>query len=214
MIIILGLLFVIIGVGLCGLAGTIREKNLQVKQNKSTGNYNFKYGFFICIVSGIFSAMLNLAFVFGKPIADIAKDYIGNLESTFSANSPIWSLALTGAFITNLLYCGILLLGKKTWRKYVEQGTRTYWFWTMLMGILWFSGVTLYGAGASSLGEIGVTVAWIILMAVTGLVGNIWGILSGEWKDIPKSAHQYMIKGLSFLIVSIFLVSLGQYLSP
>ncbi|MCK4967220.1 hypothetical protein KAS50_09315 [bacterium] len=210
MVIILGLLFAVIGVGFCGHAGVIREKSFQKKQDKST---NFKIGFLVCLVSGIFSAMLNMAFVFGKPIADTARNYIGNSGTDFIANTPIWSLALLGAFVTNLLYCGILLLRRGTWRKYGESGTKKYWFRTMLMGILWMSGISLYGVGASSLGKVGAVVAWIILMAVTVIVGNIWGFLSGEWKDTPRNARLRMMQGLSFLIISIFFVSLGQYMS-
>ena len=34
-----------------------------------------------------------------------------------------------------------------------------------------------------------------------------------EWKDVPKKAHRCMMQGLSFLIISILFVSLGQYMS-
>ena len=75
------------------------------------------------------------------------------------------------------------------------------------------SGVALYGAGASCLGKLGATVAWIILMSTTVFVGNLWGVLAGEWKNTPRKAHRPMIQGLVLLIIAILLVSLGNYIS-
>jgi L-rhamnose-H+ transport protein len=220
MVIILAMLVTVGGVGLCGLAGIIREgsrlagsqASFQDRQSESADHFKFKWGFLVCLASGVLNAMLNLAFVFGSPIAEVAKTYLGQTGVSFRANNAIWSLALLGAFITNLLYCGMLLLRKGSWKKYSQPGTGIYWFWTFLMGTIWMSGVALYGAGASSLGKLGATVAWIILMATTVLVGNVWGILSGEWKGTPKKARQRMVQGLILLVSSIVLVSLGRYL--
>lgn len=212
MVIILGILVTVGGVGLCGSAGMIRERSFQERQSELAGGFKFKWGFLVCLASGMLNAMLNLAFVFGSPIAEAAKTYLGDGGGSFRANNAIWFLALSGAFITNLLYCGMLLLRKGSWKKYGRSGTGIYWFWTFLMGTIWMSGVALYGAGASSLGKLGATVAWIILMATTVLVGNVWGILSGEWKGAPKKARQRMMQGLSLLVGSIVLVSLGRYL--
>jgi len=131
----------------------------------------------------------------------------------FRAGNAVWVLALLGAFVTNLIYCGGCLLFKGSWKNYRQSRTGIYWFYAFLMGTLWMTGVALYGAGASSLGKLGTTVAWIILMASTVLVGNVWGILSGEWKDASKKAHHRMAQGLLLLIGAIVLVSLGNYVS-
>jgi L-rhamnose-H+ transport protein len=80
------------------------------------------------------------------------------------------------------------------------------------MGVLWMGGVALYGAGASSLGKVGSTVAWIILMAMTVFAGNVWGLICGEWRGASVKALRPMIVGLTFLMVSIILVSIGNYL--
>ena len=69
-----------------------------------------------------------------------------------------------------------------------------------------------YGAGACALGKLGATVSWIILMATTVLMGNVWGFLSGEWKGSPEKAKNIMYFGLIFLLGSIVSVSLGNYL--
>ena len=212
LVIIVGMLVTIAGVAFCGVAGMIKEAGQAAEQGDNASRSNFKLGFLVCLVSGIFNAMLNLAFVFGAPIAEVAKEYVAGPTAAFRAGNAIWVLALAGAFVTNLGYCGWLMLRRGTWKNYTSPQTGTYWFWAFLMGTLWFGGVALYGAGASTLGKLGTTVAWIILMATSVLVGNVWGILSGEWKDAPKTAYRRMAQGLILLIGSIILVSLGQYM--
>jgi L-rhamnose-H+ transport protein len=214
-IIILGMVLTIAGVALCGRAGMIKEKHTNSDDASGAKKRNmFKYGLLVCLSSGILNSLLNLAFVFGTPIADTARNYLSDAALiNFRASNAIWVLALLGAFITNLLYCGSCLLVNRSWRNYTQSQTGIYWFYAFLMGTLWMTGVALYGAGASSLGKLGATVAWIILMATTVLIGNIWGIVSGEWKDAPKKAHKHMAQGLLLLIIAILLVSLGNYIS-
>jgi len=212
MVIIFAMLVNIVGVVLCGSAGMLKEKT-QEQKTEGFGGYKFKWGLVVCITSGILNAMLNLALVSGGEIAKVAKEYVAETAADFRVGNAIWAVALSGAFITNLVYCGGLLLRKGTWKNYRREGTSSYWFWTFLMGLIWMSGVALYGASATTLGDIGKTVAWIILMATTVLIGNVWGILSGEWTGTAKKARQRMAQGLLLLIVSIVLVSVGQYLT-
>ena len=63
-----------------------------------------------------------------------------------------------------------------------------------------------------SLGKVGTTVAWIIITATSVIAGNFWGFVSGEWKGAGKKAMVPMSFGLVFLIGSIGLVSLGNYI--
>ena len=101
-------------------------------------------------------------------------------------------------------------LRKGSWKKFAEPETGGYWFWTFLMGVMWMGGYALYGVSASVFGKMGTTVAWIILMALTVLTGNIWGFVTGEWKEASGKARTRMIQGLALLLFSIVLVSLGS----
>jgi len=209
--ILLGLLITIVGVGLCGSAGMLRERGQQASNKDEKIKPKFKLGFFVCIASGILNAMLNLAFVFGAPLAEIAKTHMeSSALVNFRAGNVIWSLALSGSFVSNFFYCGWLLIHRKSWKKFSEPGTGSHWFWTFLMGAMWMGGYALYGAGASTFGKLGPAVAWIILMASTVVTGNIWGFVGGEWKDAPAKARTRMIQGIAVLVASIIVVSLGS----
>ena len=80
------------------------------------------------------------------------------------------------------------------------------------MGAIWIGCIMLYGAGASNLGKLGTTIGWLILMAVTVLTGNIWGVATGEWKTAPAKARLRMAQGVLLLIGSVALVSVGKAL--
>src|SRR5262249_47356119 len=66
MFIMLGVLIVLAGVSLCGLAGRRREKAAQEKQASLQGK--FASGFLLAFVSGILGSMLNLGLAFGGVI--------------------------------------------------------------------------------------------------------------------------------------------------
>lgn len=212
MVIILAMLVTVGGVTLCGAAGILRDRAVQENRAEQNKPRKFKLGFLLCMVSGILSSMLNLAFDFGQPIAEVARAHLGQLSTTFRANNAIWLLVLLGGFIPNFLYCVYLLLRKGSWKKYSGSGTGLYWFWAFLMGAVWISCIVLYGAGASSLGKLGTTVGWLILMAVTVLIGNLWGVITGEWGQAPRKAQQRMVQGLSLLIGAVMMVGLGKLL--
>ena len=208
--ILFGLLVTVIGVALCGAAGVLRERDATQGEAGKSARRQFKLGFAVCIASGLLNAMLNLAFVFGAPIAEVAKTHITGAGVNFRAGNATWAMALLGSFVTNALYCGWLLIRNGTWRKFGEPGTGNCWFLTFLMGAMWMGGYALYGAGASTLGKLGATVGWIILMASTVLTGNLWGVLTGEWRGAPPKARSRMVRGLALLTVSIVLVSLSS----
>ncbi len=194
----------ILGVFFCGQAGQIRQGSGSARGS------SFRVGLVVCIASGILSAMLNLAFDFGAPIAQIARDHLGETASSFQVNNAIWFLALPGGFVPYLVYCGALFVRRGTASRYVQGQVGGHWGRSFLMGILWFGCIMLYGAGASHMGDLGTTVAWLVLMAVTVVVGNLWGILSGEWRGADPRAVKKMTWGTLLLLGSVIIVGLSK----
>ena len=71
------------------------------------------------------------------------------------------------------------------------------------MGILWMSGFALYGAGARTLGNLGLSLGWSILMSSMVLVANISGLLTGEWDAAPQQSKRQLLLGILVLLVAI-----------
>ncbi len=77
------------------------------------------------------------------------------------------------------------------------------------MGVLWMAGVSVYGAGASALGDLGPIIGWPLFMSMVIITGNIWGFATGEWKQGPRAALRVNLAGVALLIVAIIVISVG-----
>jgi L-rhamnose-H+ transport protein len=104
----------IVGVALCAFAGDLRDK--QMGQTEVPGTLNRKLAFpvalTICILAGIFSAMLNFGFAFGEPIVDAARQLGYTKDEGVNA---LWLVAIPAGGLLNVGYCFYLLKQRKSW---------------------------------------------------------------------------------------------------
>ncbi|MFB3903587.1 MAG: L-rhamnose/proton symporter RhaT [Acidobacteriota bacterium] len=210
-VILVAMVVCVIGVTFCGTAAAIRESD-EKSSKRDQKQVSYKLALSVCIISGILSSMLNFAFTFGVPIATVAKSRLPAPGSDFLASNTVWLVALAGGFVPFFLYCLFLLLSKGSWRNFGRSGTGVNWLWAALMGVIWIGCITLYGASAALMGGLGTTVGWLILMSVTVVTANIWGLATGEWKGAPSKARQRMLRGVVLLIGSVILVGVGKSL--
>jgi L-rhamnose-H+ transport protein len=200
---ILGTIVMTVGLVFLAHAGRIRERDLSQTSSAS----GFTIGLVICVLSGIFSSMLNFSFLFGDELRLRA---LRTGASTAMAANPIWALTVTGGFLANLVYCVYLLGRNNTWSVYRKRGSPVYWLLGVSMGLLWFSGTVLYGVGAASLGTLGGIVGWPIFMTLDIIVALFWGAASGEWKGASRRAVTYCWVGIAILLLSIGVISMAN----
>jgi len=204
MALIAGTAVMVLGLVLLALAGRSREHDLGVRNGVRSG---FTIGLVICILSGIFSSMMNFSFVFGDELRLRA---LQSGASNAMAANPIWALTVTGGFVANFLYCIYLLNKNHTWSVFGEGNPSVYWPLGISMGLLWFGGTVIYGAGAASLGSLGAIVGWPIFMTIDIIAALFWGAISGEWKGASRRAMVYNWMGVAVLLVAIALISAGN----
>jgi L-rhamnose-H+ transport protein len=197
-----GLVIVVFGIILCAKAGGV--KNAPVNAQGSGSRY--RAGLLICIGSGIFSSMLNLALAFGAPVAEAAVE-AGATPS--AAQNAIWALAVGGGSIANIGYTLYLLGRNKTWGGFSAAGSARNLVLAAVMGILWMAGVSVYGAGAAAMGDLGAVMGWPLFMSMVIITGNVWGFATGEWKGAPAAAMRLNLAGVAVLIVAIVVISIG-----
>ncbi len=200
----IGTAIMIVGLLFLALAGKRRERDAGASGTPRSG---FALGLVICIFSGIFSSMLNFSFVFGDEIRIRA---LATGASNSMAANPIWSLTVTGGFLSNLVYCVYLLNKNKTWSVYCEGNPSTYWLLGGLTGLLWYGGVVAYGMGAASLGKLGGIVGWPVFMTLDIIAGIFWGAVTGEWKQASRRAVTYCWAGVGILVFAIVMISIGN----
>jgi L-rhamnose-proton symport protein (RhaT) len=206
LLVILSVVTLLLGVALAAVAGKKRDASIA-DGSATVEKGKFAAGLAICVFSGIFSGMLNMAFAFSQPVVKAGME---TGASSFGALNAVWMVALAGGFIANAVYTGYLLTRNKTWANFTLPGTGKSWAIGLGMAILWTGGVILYGRGAASMGQTGAVIGWPLFMAVIIFVSTIWGFVSGEWKGSSSQARQYMVAGMVVLLIASALVGLAN----
>ena len=215
-LVLLGIGVCVIGIIVCGIAGTMKEKELaagkaDVEDNK---DYRFGLGIFVAIVSGVLSACFNFGIEAGKSMADAANliwqaSHHGQ-GSFLYQNNVTYIIILWGGLTTNLIWCIILNARNKTFSNYTDVKTpllKNYIF-CALAGTTWFLQFFFYGMGESRMGN-GAS-SWILHMAFIILIANTWGLFLKEWKGVSKKAIATVITGIVTIIISVLIVGYGN----
>jgi L-rhamnose-H+ transport protein len=151
--------------------------------------------------------MLNFGFVFGDPIKQAAVAMGARADM---AGNALWAPAMAGGFLANAGYAIYLLNKNKTWGLYSSPHARgSYWLGAIIMGILWFGGISIYGMGASTMGPLGGVLGWPVFMSMVIVTANIHGVLSGEWAGTSAKARGLSWLGIGILIVAIIVISMA-----
>jgi L-rhamnose-H+ transport protein len=199
-----GTAVMVIGLYLLAVAGRTRERDLRTDGGARS---DFTAGLVICILSGVFSSMLNFSFVFGDELRVRA---LQEGASVAMAANPIWALTVTGGFVVNFLYCAYLLNKNHTWSAFGKANGIVYWLLGITMGVLWFGGTMVYGMGAAYLGSLGAIVGWPIFMTVDIMAALFWGAASGEWRGASHRAVAYGWAGVAVLLLAIAVIAAGS----
>lgn len=219
-IVLAGILVCVVGIIICGKAGTMKEKDLKIDREAASDNkdYHFHIGLLVSIVSGILSACFNFGLEAGKPMADVANQIWkstnpGDINFLFQ-NNVTYVVVLWGGLTTNLIWCVTLNARNKSFADYTNKKTpllRNYIF-CALAGTTWFLQFFFYGMGESKLGN-GAS-SWILHMAFIILIANLWGLALKEWKGATKKTIRTVVTGILVIGLSILIVGYGNAIKP
>lgn len=195
-----GIVLVLVGIILCGIAGRSKERAqaAHVSETTQRRSSSFAKGLVLAIVAGTGSALQNFGLAFGGPLLRRAAELGAGQSSQANA---IWAPLLTATFIPYLLYCAWLWRKNHTWSLFFAPNISRYWLLGILMGGLWFSSIVIYGAAAVHMADLGPVLGWPIFMSSIILTSNVWGLAVGEWKGAPRSSLVTMFVGLAGLIL-------------
>jgi L-rhamnose-H+ transport protein len=198
-LVVVGVALVIIGVGICAVAGRRREaaQGQVVDPKKASVGRGLLY----CTISGVGSALVGIGLWLGAPIGRAA-EHLG-ASAAWSPNT-IWLPLMVAGGIPNLIYC-LYLIGKNhTGNRFAKPATGAYFILAGIMGVFWFGSTLMYGIAVAPLGT---AIAWPIFMSLIVIVASIWGVLTGEWKGAGKQPLQIMYSGVAVLILAIIVLS-------
>jgi len=201
-LIFLGVLAIIVGVALCGLAGKHREAALQ--QASAVARKGFWGGFLLAFVSGILGSMLNLGLAFGGSIQRAAQEHGA---SAAMMSNAVWLPCLYAGFLPGVIYCYMLMRKNGNLSKLKLPGTWYYWLAAASMGLLWFGSIILYSISTVKLGDLGTSIGWPLFLASIVVASTIFGAVTGEWAQTGTRPIRTMIAGVSFLVLAIGVLS-------
>jgi len=227
-IVLVGVLVCLLGIFICGRAGTMKERELSSQEKKLAGQkfnverelaaeqkkesfqqFNLKKGLIVAIFSGIMSACFNFGIEAGKPMAEQA---VAEGWNPLFQNNVTYVVLLWGGLTTNFIWCVILNIKNRSFKDYVDSSTpiaRNYLF-SAIAGTTWYLQFFFYGMGESKLGN-GAS-SWILHMAFIILVANMWGIVLKEWGKVSQKTKNTFLVGLLAILLSVLLVGYGNYL--
>ena len=130
--------------------------------------------------------------------------------SDIAAVNTLWLPIFLFGFVPTLVYCIYLFVRNGSWRAFAQPATVPNWFIGMLMGLLFVTGLSLYGIGSLRLGTMGPVLGFPVYTSAMVLSANTAGFLTGEWRESPRSAYIYEILGILLLIGSIVVIAAGN----
>jgi L-rhamnose-H+ transport protein len=211
LLVLAGVVVCLIGIGICGKAGVMKERELPEEQKKaSIQEFNLRKGLIVATISGILSACFNFGIEAGKPMAEIAVQQGSN---PLFQNNVIFVVLLWGGLTTNLLWCILLNARNRTFGDYTNKQTplANNYFFAAVAGTTWFLQFFFYGMGESKLGN-GAS-SWILHMAFIIMVSSLWGITLREWKGVSRRTFATIILGILTIMASVLLVGYGNSLA-
>ena len=125
--VLLGVLACLAGIGISGLAGMSKERELSPEQKLETvKEFNFGKGMLVATFSGVMSSCFAYGLAAGKPLAQITKGVLlQHGGSDLWQNLPVLIVVLWGGFTTNFVWCVILNIRNRSSHEYLNLSPRS-----------------------------------------------------------------------------------------
>jgi L-rhamnose-H+ transport protein len=209
-LVLLGVLICLLGIGISGKAGMMKEGELSKEEQKaSVPEFSLVKGLIIAVLSGILSSFFNFGIEAGKPMAELA---VAAGTNPLYQNNVTFVVILWGGLTTNFIWTTILSIRNRSYGDFVNRQTPLVnnMMFSAMAGTTWFLQFFFYGMGESKLGN-GAS-SWILHMSTIILTANMWGIYRREWKGVARKTKWTITLGIAVILLSVFLVGIGNSL--
>jgi L-rhamnose-H+ transport protein len=221
LLILAGTGITLVAVTLCGWAGYHREHAAQ-QQGRRAGFAEHesamsqadptRKGYMLMlaavIISGVLSAFTNIAL--GDAGVLLERVRLAGAAPQW-APFAVWPVVLVGGSIVNLAYAAVFLSRHHTWSNF-GGGAREV-FNPALGACMWMGGVALYSSATTYLGILGVSIGFALFTIILILCGQLAGLFTGEWRQIPRKIFGRFAAGVVLLFVAIIVFGAANYYS-
>lgn len=121
-VILFGIFVCLVGITVAGFAGISKERVMSPEQQKvAIEEFDLRKGIFVAVVSGIMSACFAYGLAAGDPIKTLTMQHgTGQLWQGL----PVLVVVLLGGFLTNFVWCLVLLSRNKTGYQFFHSRVR------------------------------------------------------------------------------------------
>jgi L-rhamnose-H+ transport protein len=201
-----------LGIALCGMAGRMKEKDLQSQD--AQGEFSLSKGLLLSLLAGVLSAVYNLSLEAGKPIADVA----ASLGADVWRGNVVYIFSNTGAFVTTAIYCLYLHARHRTLGELIALPAGTEkavlpinFAMAALTGLLWYGQFFFYNLGHVRMGQYEFS-SWAIHMIMLVLFSNLIAVFFREWTGRRRTTQGTIALALAVLVAAILTITYGNYL--
>jgi L-rhamnose-H+ transport protein len=121
-VILLGIFVCLAGITAAGLAGISKERVMSPEQKKAAiKEFNLKKGVGVAVLSGVMSACFAYGLAAGDPIKVLS---LKHGTPVLWQGLPVLVVVLIGGFVTNFVWCLVLLVRNKTGYQYFASRVR------------------------------------------------------------------------------------------
>ena len=121
-VILLGVFICLLGITAAGFAGIAKERVMSPEQQKAAiAEYDLRKGVAVAILSGVMSACFAYGLAAGDPIKALT---LQHGTSTLWQGLPVLVVVLVGGFLTNFIWCAILLKRNKSAYQFFDSRVR------------------------------------------------------------------------------------------
>jgi L-rhamnose-H+ transport protein len=215
LIVLAGIIISLVGIFICGVAGTLRETSKDISANAKTGG-NLKLGLIFATLAGVLSSVFAFALLAGEPLETAA---LGQGASELLKMNATYPFSNGGAWVTNVIGCLILFSRNGTASQLLRLPQNHsfgklgfYWLMAALSGAFWYFQFFFYGMGHFHMGtQFGFT-SWALHMAMLILFSNMYGFFFKEWVGADKKPKRILHLGMLFIVAACVLIATGNYL--
>lgn len=196
-LLLLGSVIVLIGIITC-----TKAHKLKVANSKTESNHNMST-ILIAIGAGTLSCLPNIGASIGKSVIEVT---IATGVSSYMAGNAVWALLFTFGLLPNIGYTIYLLKHNRSFKCFKNNLMRNT-LAGLLMSFLWIASFYLYGAGASQMGNWGLIIGWPLFISLSIVIGNVLGLLKGEWVGVNIAARKKLNQGMLLIILAMVIIS-------
>jgi L-rhamnose-H+ transport protein len=205
-----------IGIAVCGLAGRLKERDLDARKG-ARGGFDLTRGLLLSLLAGVLSAVYGFALEVAAPVADLAEAHGAGIWK----GNVCYLFANTGAFVTAAVYSLSLARRNGTLGELFSLGSGpagaggslgANHLLALLTGTLWYGQFFFYNLGHVKLGKQYAFSSWAIHMTMLVLFSNLVALAFREWNDCRARTKTAVALGLGVLCAAIAFLTYGNYL--